>query len=103
RNRWSRVGRITGNNGKSADGETVADRPAVARKRGNARRAKGPSCSQCLWQHGRQGAMIKALSHLQDLSQGAIGQGEEGSGERTWSRGVDPTPDLKAAPPAYVS
>ena len=41
RNRWSRVGRITGDTGKSADGETVAVRLVVAQKRGNARGAKG--------------------------------------------------------------
>jgi len=36
--------RITGNTGKSADGERVTEGPAVARKRGNARGAKGPCC-----------------------------------------------------------
>ena len=39
------VGRITGNTGKSADDERVAEGPAVAAKRGNARGAKGPCCS----------------------------------------------------------
>ena len=49
RNRWSRVGRITGNTGKSADGETVAARLGVAKKRGNARGAKGPCCTVKSW------------------------------------------------------
>ena len=39
------VGRITGNTGKSADDERVAEGLVVARKRGNARGAKGPCCS----------------------------------------------------------
>src|SRR5215469_4392907 len=55
RNRWSRVSRITGHTGKSADGETVAVRLAVARKRSNARGAKEPCCTASLGQHGRQG------------------------------------------------
>jgi hypothetical protein len=37
--------RITGDNGKSVDGERVAEGPAVAMKRGNARGAKRPCCS----------------------------------------------------------
>jgi hypothetical protein len=45
RNRRSKVGRITGAPGKSADDERVAEGPAVATKRGNARGAKGPCCS----------------------------------------------------------
>ena len=45
RNRRSRVGRVTGAPGKSADDERVADGPEVARRRGNARGAKGPCCS----------------------------------------------------------
>ena len=45
RNRRSRVGRITGSPGKAADGERVADGPAEAMRRGNARGAKGPCCS----------------------------------------------------------
>src|SRR2546425_1196741 len=45
RNRRSWVGRITGFPGKAADGERVADVPAVAMRRGNARGAKGPCCS----------------------------------------------------------
>jgi len=55
RNRWNKVGRITANRGKSAEGETVAAGSVVAVKRGNARGAKGPCCTQRLHQHGRQG------------------------------------------------
>ena len=42
RNRWSRVGPITGETGKVADGETVADGLAVAEKGSNVRGAKEP-------------------------------------------------------------
>ena len=45
RNRWSKVDRITGETGKAMKGETVAARPVVAKKRGNARGAKGPCCT----------------------------------------------------------
>ena len=38
------VGRITGNTGKSADGERVSEGCVVAGKRGNARGAKAPCC-----------------------------------------------------------
>jgi len=44
RNRWNRVGPITGEPGKWAEGERVADGSAVARKPGNAGGAKGPCC-----------------------------------------------------------
>jgi hypothetical protein len=44
-NRRSWVGRITGAPGKAADDERVADGPVRARRRGNARGAKGPCCS----------------------------------------------------------
>jgi hypothetical protein len=39
------VGRITGDTGKSADDERVADGSGVAWKRSNVRGAKGPCCS----------------------------------------------------------
>jgi hypothetical protein len=55
RNRWSKVGRITGKTGKATEGETVAAGPVVAGKRGNARGAKGPCCTGSLYQEGRQG------------------------------------------------
>ena len=48
RNRGSKVGRITGKTGKATEGETVAARPVVAQKRGNARGAKGPCCTGSL-------------------------------------------------------
>jgi hypothetical protein len=67
RNRWSRVGRITGNTGKTADGETVAARLGVARKWGNAHGAKGPYCIEVLANTGGRGALTKAPIHLQDL------------------------------------
>ena len=55
RNRWSKVGRITGRTGKAGEGETVAARPVVARRPGNAGGAKGPCCACSLYQEGRQG------------------------------------------------
>src|SRR5262249_4547472 len=42
RNRRSKVGRITGASGKSADDERVADGPEGATRRGNARGGRGP-------------------------------------------------------------
>ena len=45
RKRWSKVDRITGAPGKAVEGETVAEGSGVARKAGNAARAKGPYCS----------------------------------------------------------
>ena len=42
--RWSKVGRITGNPGKSAEDERVAEGLVVAMKRSNARGAKRPYC-----------------------------------------------------------
>jgi hypothetical protein len=41
---------ITGDTGKAVDGERVAEGPAVAVKRGNARGAKRPCCVQELQQ-----------------------------------------------------
>ena len=41
----SKVGRITGDTGKSAEDERVAVGSVVAWKRSNARGAKGPCCS----------------------------------------------------------
>jgi len=43
RNPWSKVGRIT-SEGKSVEGERVAEGLAVAMRRGNARGAKEPCC-----------------------------------------------------------
>jgi hypothetical protein len=44
RNQRSKVGRITGETGKSTEGERVADGPGVARKRSNVRGVRGPCC-----------------------------------------------------------
>ena len=67
RNRWSKVPCITGATGKARKGETATARPVVAERRGNARGAKGPCCTECRNQQGRQGEMIKAPISLQDL------------------------------------
>ena len=67
RNRRSKVDRITGDTGKSVEGERVADGSAVAMKRGNARGAKGPCCSQCSNNMGGKGEMTKTPISLQDL------------------------------------
>ena len=45
RNRWSKVGHITGKTGKVADGETVADGLGVAENRSNVWGAKEPCCN----------------------------------------------------------
>ena len=50
RNRRSKVDRITGGPGKTVEDETVAAGSVVALKRGNARGAKGPCCTQLLRQ-----------------------------------------------------
>ena len=55
RNRWSKVGRITGDPGKSTDDERVAEGSVVAMKWSNVRGAKGPCCQSMFRQHGRQG------------------------------------------------
>ena len=44
RNRWRKVGSITGEPGKGTEGERVADGSAIATKPGNAGGAKGPCC-----------------------------------------------------------
>ena len=67
RNRRSRVGRITGETGKSAEGERVAAGSAVAMKRSNVRGAKGPCHLQRLRRKEGKDEMIKASIDLQDL------------------------------------
>jgi len=47
RNRWSKLDRITG---KTTEGETVAARPVVAEKAGDARERRGPCCTGSLYQ-----------------------------------------------------
>ena len=44
RNRRSKVGRITGDPGKAAEGERAEDGPVVAMRRSNVRGARGPCC-----------------------------------------------------------
>src|ERR1700687_3487530 len=56
RNRRSKVGRITGETGKSAEDERVAAGSVVAMKRSNVRGAKWPCHLQCLQHRGRQGS-----------------------------------------------
>jgi hypothetical protein len=67
RNPRSKVDRITGAPGKSVEVKRVAEGYVVARKRGNARGAKGPCCRQFLQNQEGRGEMIKAPSSLQDL------------------------------------
>src|SRR5208283_3492738 len=67
RNRRSRVGRITGETGKSAEDERVAAGSAVAMKRSNVRRAKGPCHLQHLRRKEGKDEMTKASIDLQDL------------------------------------
>jgi RNA-directed DNA polymerase len=61
------LGRITGNTGKSGEGETVSDRPEVVLRRGNARGAKGPCCTDVFNNTGGKGGMTKTPISLQDL------------------------------------
>src|SRR5271166_3685159 len=67
RNRRSRVGRITGETGKSTEDERVAAGSAVAMKRSNVRRAKGPCHLQRLRRKEGKDEMTKASIDLQDL------------------------------------
>src|SRR5882724_1819543 len=67
RNRRSRVGRITGETGKSAEDERVAAGSVVAMKRSNVCGAKGPCHLQCLQHREGKDEMIKTSIDLQDL------------------------------------
>src|SRR5215510_12290342 len=67
RNRRSKVGRITGNTGKSAEDERVAAGSVIAEKRSNVRGAKGPCHLRCLQHREGKDEMIKASIDLQDL------------------------------------
>lgn len=67
RNHRSKVGRITGETGKSAEDERVAAGSIVATKRRNVRGAKGPCHLQSLQQREGKDEMIKASMDLQDL------------------------------------
>ena len=67
-NAWSKVSRITGTTGKSTKDETVAAGSVLALKRGNARGAKGPCCTQLLRQDRRgRGEPINSSVILQEL------------------------------------
>ena len=59
RNRWSRVGHITGQTGKVADGETVVDGLVVAENRSNVRGAKEPCCTAIPVAVGEAGALCQ--------------------------------------------
>src|SRR5712691_10971533 len=67
RTRRSQVGRITGTPGKSAEDETAAARLVVATKRGNARGAKEPCCTDVGVNTEGRGGLINPPSTLQDL------------------------------------
>ncbi len=69
KHRRSQVGRITGTSGKSAEDETVAARFVVATKRGNARGAKEPCCTDVGVNTEGRGGLINPPSTLQDLRQ----------------------------------
>ena len=58
---WSKVRAITGNTGKGAEDERVAERRVVAQKLGNAGGAKAPYCYYYFHQEGRQGRDDKTV------------------------------------------
>ena len=66
RNRRSRIGRITGETGKSAEGERVAAGSAVAMKRSNVLERRGPALQRLRRKEGKD-EMTKASIDLQDL------------------------------------
>jgi len=86
RNRWSRVGHITGATGKVADGETVAEGFVVAENRSNVRGAKEPCCQAVPMTVGEAGAPDKTSSSLQDPKSG--GYTARGRRKRSEERGV---------------
>jgi len=86
RNRWSRVGHITGATGKVADGETVAEGFVVCADRSNVRGAKEPCCQAVPMTVGEAGAPDKTSSSLQDPKSG--GYTARGRRKRSEERGV---------------
>src|ERR1700731_2687161 len=76
RNRRSKVGRITGETGKSAEDERVAAGLVVAMKRSNVRGAKWPCHLQCLQHRGRQGRDDKGVHRFAGPEAENIRQGE---------------------------
>src|SRR3981081_3316875 len=76
RNRRSKVGRITGETGKSAKDERESDGPVAVMKRSNVRGAKGPCHLQCLQHRGRQGRDDKGVRRFAGPEAEDIHQGE---------------------------
>src|SRR5258708_5655100 len=62
--------------GKSTEDETAAARFVVATKRGNARGAKEPCCTECRSQHGRQGWIDKPAQHAAGPETTTVRHGE---------------------------
>src|SRR5215467_9518263 len=69
--------RITGKTGKSIEDETVAARPVIAERRSNVRGAKGPCCTECRNQQGRQGRDDKGVHQSARPETKTIRQGED--------------------------
>ena len=86
RNHRSKVGSITGNTGKWAEGERVADGRVVAWRRGNARGAKAPCCWRVSDNTEGKDGMIKTSSgarpEKETLSRGEGCPGDWGSAGR---------------------
>ena len=86
RNHRSKVGSITGNTGKWAEGERVADGRVVAWRRGSARGAKAPCCWRVSDNMEGKDGMIKTSSgarpEKETLSQGEGCPGDWGSAGR---------------------
>ena len=76
--------RITGEPGKTAEDERVAEGLAVAAKRSNVRGAKGPCCSSFLQQHGRQGRYDKDAHQSARPEEEDLHQGEGRTAWRFW-------------------
>src|ERR1700752_1477939 len=84
RNRRSKVGRITGETGKSAEDERVAAGSGGATKRSNARGAKGPCHLQSLQHREGKDEMTKASIDLQDLRRGIYVKAKAEPSWRFW-------------------
>src|SRR5450755_286720 len=77
RNRWSRVGHITGQTGKVADDEMVVDGIVVAENRSNVRGAKEPCCNAVPVAVGEAGADDKdARQSARPEARGVYGKGK---------------------------
>jgi RNA-directed DNA polymerase len=84
RNRRSKVHRTIGRHREVVEGERVEDGPEVARKRGNARGAKGPCCRQGFRREGRQGRVRRTPIGLQDLSRRLYAKAKAEPSWRFW-------------------